>query len=321
MTYSKTFHWSNTSPSTVVVTGSFDEWKSTVNLTKGEDGFSADVPLNLGEKVLYKYVVDGVWQHNPSEDSEVDLSGNTNNVFHVPSTAAEPFKTETEAPVAAASVVAPPSTSATNGPSAPSTLSRVEHKGQATEPVTSALSAKAVSGSMPAPAPEVEVQPTTTSPTVPESVTVPDEKPPDPTLTPAPVTSEDQQSSPTVPLGENVAIAIPNGDIAPDTSDQPKEIETPAPFVPVQLVEEAAKPKEVSAPTIESVQEINKPDGDVKVEKPTPSTPVKAAATPEATPDFKTAPSTPSTGTPKQKKSGFIHKMKAAFSPSKPKTK
>ncbi|KAK4054412.1 mannose-1-phosphate guanyltransferase [Microbotryomycetes sp. JL201] len=69
----------------VIVTGSFDDWKSTVHLTKDVDGrLTAKLPINYGEKITYKYVVDGTWQHNPLEPTETDGSGNTNNVFTAP---------------------------------------------------------------------------------------------------------------------------------------------------------------------------------------------------------------------------------------------
>ncbi|KAK4056745.1 mannose-1-phosphate guanyltransferase [Microbotryomycetes sp. JL221] len=57
----------------------------TVQLSKGLDGrLSAKLPINYGEKITYKYVVDGTWQHNPLEPTETDGSGNTNNVFTAP---------------------------------------------------------------------------------------------------------------------------------------------------------------------------------------------------------------------------------------------
>ena len=52
-----------------------------------------------------QYVVDGNWQHNPSETSEVDHSGNTNNVFTVPSATSESI---TSAPVPADKLVPEP---------------------------------------------------------------------------------------------------------------------------------------------------------------------------------------------------------------------
>ncbi|BGP25019.1 Cruciform DNA binding protein [Rhodotorula toruloides] len=54
-------------------------------LAKQADGsFVGHVQLPFGKKVLYKYVVDGQWMPNHNEPTETDLSGNVNNVLHVP---------------------------------------------------------------------------------------------------------------------------------------------------------------------------------------------------------------------------------------------
>ncbi|KAH8920583.1 carbohydrate-binding module family 48 protein [Atractiella rhizophila] len=82
--YEHEFKW-ETDASTVIVTGTFDDWKSTVTLDKLESGgFSKKVTLPHSTKVLYKYVVDGVWKPNDSQPTERDDSGNVNNVFEVP---------------------------------------------------------------------------------------------------------------------------------------------------------------------------------------------------------------------------------------------
>ncbi|EFP87156.2 uncharacterized protein PGTG_13375 [Puccinia graminis f. sp. tritici CRL 75-36-700-3] len=77
--------WESSVPERVSIKGSFDQWKSSLELQKKTSGkFSAPIELEFGSKVSYKYVVDGTWRHNPNEPTETDSSGNVNNVFQVP---------------------------------------------------------------------------------------------------------------------------------------------------------------------------------------------------------------------------------------------
>ncbi|KAA1121979.1 hypothetical protein PGTUg99_013116 [Puccinia graminis f. sp. tritici] len=79
------FKWESSVPERVSIKGSFDQWKSSLELQKKTSGkFSAPIELEFGSKVSYKYVVDGTWRHNPNEPTETDSSGNVNNVFQVP---------------------------------------------------------------------------------------------------------------------------------------------------------------------------------------------------------------------------------------------
>ncbi|KAJ7781565.1 hypothetical protein B0H16DRAFT_1299596, partial [Mycena metata] len=67
------------------VTGSFDEWSSSVHLVKGADGWfhgSAKIPWDT--KIAYKYVVDSQWVCETSSPTETDEGGNINNVFTSP---------------------------------------------------------------------------------------------------------------------------------------------------------------------------------------------------------------------------------------------
>ncbi|GAA5933953.1 hypothetical protein JCM1841_002543 [Sporobolomyces salmonicolor] len=92
-TYQHTFTWQGEG-TTIVATGDFDqaslapslaETRSLPPLGKQPDGtFSGQIALPYGQKIAYKYVVDGDWKHNESEPSETDASGNVNNVFTVP---------------------------------------------------------------------------------------------------------------------------------------------------------------------------------------------------------------------------------------------
>ncbi|SCV72197.1 BQ2448_4891 [Microbotryum intermedium] len=97
-TFTHEFTWSGKAGH-VIATGSFDDWKSTLPLAKGADAkHSAAVQIPYGEKITFKYVVDGNWQFNPNEPHETDASGNVNNVFTAP---AAPAVVETPAPAAA----------------------------------------------------------------------------------------------------------------------------------------------------------------------------------------------------------------------------
>lgn len=68
-------------------------------MTKGAEGFTGSVRVPYGEKVVYKFIVDGSWSTNNSEPTEVDGSGNVNNVQttpNAPSPSAEPTTTAVE---------------------------------------------------------------------------------------------------------------------------------------------------------------------------------------------------------------------------------
>ncbi|KAM0129623.1 hypothetical protein ACHAQE_009507 [Botrytis cinerea] len=79
----------------VFVTGTFDNWSKSEKLVKKGDVFSKDVQLaNAGEKIYYKFVVDGNWVTDHTAPQENDASGNLNNVLtterivkHTPATA------------------------------------------------------------------------------------------------------------------------------------------------------------------------------------------------------------------------------------------
>ncbi|KAF7894920.1 hypothetical protein EAF00_006734 [Botryotinia globosa] len=79
----------------VFVTGTFDNWSKSEKLVKNGDVFSKDVQLaNAGEKIYYKFVVDGNWVTDHTAPQDNDASGNLNNVLttdrivkHTPATA------------------------------------------------------------------------------------------------------------------------------------------------------------------------------------------------------------------------------------------
>ncbi|KAK6526387.1 hypothetical protein TWF694_004984 [Orbilia ellipsospora] len=74
-----TFKWSQPAQE-VFVTGSFDNWTKSQKLEELADKtHSATVSLPLGDKITYKYVVDGNWTFDSSQRVEKDSSGNDNN--------------------------------------------------------------------------------------------------------------------------------------------------------------------------------------------------------------------------------------------------
>ncbi|KAF8665744.1 hypothetical protein AX16_000192 [Volvariella volvacea WC 439] len=79
------FQWPYSEPGSVIVTGTFDEWRSSIPLVKGPYGFEAKVKVPWGSKVLYKFVVDGRWQVQEGYPTEWDPIGNLNNVYYSPS--------------------------------------------------------------------------------------------------------------------------------------------------------------------------------------------------------------------------------------------
>ncbi|KAI1438466.1 hypothetical protein GGR50DRAFT_704650 [Xylaria sp. CBS 124048] len=94
--------------SEVYVTGTFDDWKKTVQLEKVGDSFEKEVTLpDASKKIFYKFVVDGDWVTDPTAPLEVDESGIDNNVL-------TPERIVSEAPATTAimSSVAPESSTA-----------------------------------------------------------------------------------------------------------------------------------------------------------------------------------------------------------------
>lgn len=83
--YHHQFRWDSSVPQQVLIKGSFDQWQSSLELIKEPSGkFGRSIELDHGSRVSYKYIIDGVWRHNPNEPTETDSSGNINNVFAVP---------------------------------------------------------------------------------------------------------------------------------------------------------------------------------------------------------------------------------------------
>jgi hypothetical protein len=67
----------------VFVTGTFDDWGRTVKLDQKGDVFEKEVHIPVtGEKVHYKFVVDGIWTTDNRLPEEDDGSSNVNNVLY-----------------------------------------------------------------------------------------------------------------------------------------------------------------------------------------------------------------------------------------------
>ncbi|KAH9950081.1 hypothetical protein B0H21DRAFT_706548 [Amylocystis lapponica] len=95
------FKWPHPEASTVIVTGTFDQarllpssWSGSVHLPKNGAVFEGPVKVPWGEKVTYKYIVDGRWTTTDDQPVETDPMGNLNNVYTSPSKPAPPHVPE-----------------------------------------------------------------------------------------------------------------------------------------------------------------------------------------------------------------------------------
>ncbi|KAJ6510135.1 hypothetical protein C8R47DRAFT_1096764 [Mycena vitilis] len=100
------FTWPSTEPTTVIATGSFDEWSSSVHLVKDESGFHGSAKIPWGQKISYKYVVDSNWVCETNSPTEADDAGHVNNVYTSPPKPVDAVD-ETAAAVANGAVPAP----------------------------------------------------------------------------------------------------------------------------------------------------------------------------------------------------------------------
>ncbi|KAK3686381.1 Cruciform DNA binding protein [Vermiconidia calcicola] len=77
---SYTFRWDQPAEE-VFVTGTFDNWSKSVKLDKKDTVHEKTIAVPASEKILYKFVVDGKWQNDPTTRSETDQGGYVNNVL------------------------------------------------------------------------------------------------------------------------------------------------------------------------------------------------------------------------------------------------
>jgi Glycogen recognition site of AMP-activated protein kinase/5'-AMP-activated protein kinase beta subunit, interaction domain len=75
------FTWSQ-GGTQVFVTGTWDNWKSRIPLSRSSKDFSAIAALPPGLH-QYKFVVDGRWKHAPDQPLTADLHGNLNNCCEI----------------------------------------------------------------------------------------------------------------------------------------------------------------------------------------------------------------------------------------------
>jgi len=82
--YEAEFVWTGPA-SSVIVTGTFDNWSRSVQMAKGDRGFNSKVRIPYGQKTDYKFIVDGRWLVNDNFPTEWDGAGNVNNYVMAPS--------------------------------------------------------------------------------------------------------------------------------------------------------------------------------------------------------------------------------------------
>ncbi|KAJ6539042.1 carbohydrate-binding module family 48 protein, partial [Mycena capillaripes] len=68
----------------VIVTGTFDEWSSSIHLVKNESGFHGSIKIPWDTTIYYKYVVDSNWVCEITSPTQTDNAGNVNNVYTSP---------------------------------------------------------------------------------------------------------------------------------------------------------------------------------------------------------------------------------------------
>ncbi|KAF8901632.1 immunoglobulin E-set, partial [Gymnopilus junonius] len=74
----------HTEPNSVIVTGTFDDWSASTPLTRTQSGFEGTTKIPWGQKIKYKFVVDGRWVTHEDQPTETDPGGFVNNVFTAP---------------------------------------------------------------------------------------------------------------------------------------------------------------------------------------------------------------------------------------------
>ncbi|KDR83446.1 hypothetical protein GALMADRAFT_274896 [Galerina marginata CBS 339.88] len=82
--YEVRFIWPHPEPATVIVTGTFDDWSASTPLTKNATGFEGTTKIPWGQKIKYKFVVDGQWITHEDQETEIDPGGFVNNVYTAP---------------------------------------------------------------------------------------------------------------------------------------------------------------------------------------------------------------------------------------------
>lgn len=76
-------------------------------MTRYEYGFQSTVKIPWGERVAYKFIVDGRWTTTDTQPTELDPIGNINNVYNSPARPVQPKLSAPVIPVAVPEVVPP----------------------------------------------------------------------------------------------------------------------------------------------------------------------------------------------------------------------
>ncbi|KAJ3561992.1 hypothetical protein NP233_g9850 [Leucocoprinus birnbaumii] len=84
--YEFAVEWPSTSAKTVIVTGDFDKWSKSLQLSRssGNDLFTATIKVPYGCPTRYKFIVDGEWAVKPDQPTEYSPEGYLNNIHYVP---------------------------------------------------------------------------------------------------------------------------------------------------------------------------------------------------------------------------------------------
>ncbi|KAJ7591390.1 hypothetical protein C8J56DRAFT_561765 [Mycena floridula] len=236
------FQRPNTEPSTVIVTGTFDQWSSSLKLVKGDDGFTGTLDISPGEKITFKYIVDGNWTHDPSQPTETDEAGNVNNVYTAP--AAEEIKGDE-----------PAAKEVSNRPTTLSDLARTMVAADGTtsglEYLTSAVGGtiKGYTGVDPWSPIKMSIDsPQTVQFAIPETTDVPE-----PSI--SPVAEATPVSAPVVPIPIVPVNAAENNVPASTPSTPQKESEVPSTHSVIPRVLPASDPELSASPEVEPIVE------------------------------------------------------------------
>jgi hypothetical protein len=61
-----------------------NKWASSIQLVKVPDGFEGVAEIPWGQKIKYKFIVDGEWVVHEDQPTEVDPGGFVNNIYTAP---------------------------------------------------------------------------------------------------------------------------------------------------------------------------------------------------------------------------------------------
>ncbi|KAI0786437.1 hypothetical protein C8Q75DRAFT_273329 [Abortiporus biennis] len=321
-----TFQWPHPDASDVILTGTFDGWSRSVHLSRDGSGFQGSIHIPWGQKVSYKYIVDGRWTTTETQPTESDPIGNVNNVYTAPPqpkpepTVAPPTPEVNPAPVAEKTVgqvngvlgtvkeaavsmveaIAPGTT--TQAPETPLETSPAESKEVAEVPDQPVITPPPVEESKPA-----EVAPTPTAELSPPEAVLPTAKE---------TTVASNISIPILRLGSDDAVTQVNGgpkelehsDVAASASAEvtpASEINT---HTPVNLNGATPTPPAETSPATEvsaapaTPSKVSEPEAS-PVNVPLPTTPkTNGKVTTNGT---TSTPSSPNTTPHKEKRMGF----------------